>query len=308
MDDLHERCKRLQAHLQSIDPSMDVEELLSSTIPSATPRYGHDRRQSSGAESSGVATPEEDEHESDTEEDMNPCKFEWHEGDLAKTGDYTGAALADGMAGLNIDSREVGYLGSSCPCGGEMKWLVGRACLSRLHTLHRKVVCSCAAATRPPPAQGPRARHRHLGHRLRALHRLAPPLAHAQFDREETVHRLERRGPDRELLQLPPRLVPHRPQRHLPRPRGPRPQQRAEAQFALGDALPDGPRHGCLHELHRSQRHRRPGRQGPVPPGQQQLLRPGFLLVWHSGRRPGLGSDGVFSPPPPPEPHFSLLS
>lgn len=121
MDDLHERCKRLQTLLQSIDPSMDVEELLGSTIPPATPRYGHDRTQSSGAESSGVATPEEEEHESDTEEDMNPCKFEWHEGDPAKT-DYTGA-LADGMAGLNIDSREVGYLGSCPSARGEAERL-----------------------------------------------------------------------------------------------------------------------------------------------------------------------------------------
>lgn len=111
MDDLHDRCQRLQSLLQSIDPSIDVEDLLGDPASSNT-RYGHERKQSSGAESSGVATPEEDPGESDNEEDMNPNKFEWHEGDPASIGsDGTGAALADGMAGLNIDSREVGYLG-----------------------------------------------------------------------------------------------------------------------------------------------------------------------------------------------------
>lgn len=110
MDDLHDRCTRLQELLQSLDPSIDIEDLIGGVAPN--PRYGHDRKQSSGAESSGVATPEEDPGESDNEEDMNPMKFEWHEGDPASNGaDVTGSALADGMAGLNIDSREVGYLG-----------------------------------------------------------------------------------------------------------------------------------------------------------------------------------------------------
>jgi hypothetical protein len=79
MDDLHDRCQRLQSLLQSIDPSIDVEDLICGSLPSTT-RYGHDRKQSSGAESSGVATPEEEDHDSDGEEDMNQCKFEWHEG------------------------------------------------------------------------------------------------------------------------------------------------------------------------------------------------------------------------------------
>jgi transcriptional regulatory protein GAL4 len=109
MDDLHDRCQRLQSLLQSIDPSIDVEDLVGGSLPSTT-RYGHDRKQSAGAESSGVATPEEGDHDSDGEEDMNQCKFEWYEGDPTDTG----AVLADGMAGLNIDSKEVGYLGQ-CP-------------------------------------------------------------------------------------------------------------------------------------------------------------------------------------------------
>ncbi|KAI5856319.1 fungal-specific transcription factor domain-containing protein, partial [Tricharina praecox] len=110
MDDLHDRCQRLQSLLQSIDPSIDVEDLIGGSLPSTT-RYGHDRKQSSGAESSGVTTPEEEDHDSDGEEDMNQCKFEWHEGN--PTLNDAGAALADGMAGLNIDSKEVGYLGRS---------------------------------------------------------------------------------------------------------------------------------------------------------------------------------------------------
>jgi transcriptional regulatory protein GAL4 len=112
MDDLHERCQRLQTLLQNIDPSINIEDLIGNGVDSTT-RYGHDRKQSSGAESSGVATPEEEEggNESDTEEDANPCRFEWHEGEPGKGG-ADGNALADGMAGLNIDSREVGYLGS----------------------------------------------------------------------------------------------------------------------------------------------------------------------------------------------------
>ncbi|CCX07894.1 Similar to Regulatory protein GAL4; acc. no. P04386 [Pyronema omphalodes CBS 100304] len=113
MDDLHERCQRLQTLLQNIDPSINIEDLIGNGVDSTT-RYGHDRKQSSGAESSGVATPEEEEggNESDTEEDANPCRFEWHEGEPGKGG-ADGNALADGMAGLNIDSREVGYLGRS---------------------------------------------------------------------------------------------------------------------------------------------------------------------------------------------------
>jgi hypothetical protein len=66
-----------------------------------------------GNKSSGVAVPDEEDHDSDGEEDMDQCKFEWHEGN--PTLNDAGTALVDGMAGLNIDSKEVGYLGRSGP-------------------------------------------------------------------------------------------------------------------------------------------------------------------------------------------------
>lgn len=109
MDDLHDRCQRLEALLLQVDPSADIELQLGSD--NVTP-YGHDRVPSTATTSSGITTPDEVEDGSDTEEDMNPCKFEWHEGRGAESHDpSTINTLTDGMASLNIDSRQVGYLG-----------------------------------------------------------------------------------------------------------------------------------------------------------------------------------------------------
>jgi transcriptional regulatory protein GAL4 len=119
MDDLHDRCQRLESLLHSIDPSIDIEDLLGGNLTDISRlnnRGGghHDRKLSSGAESSGITTPDEvEENESENDEDLNPCKFEWHEGRDSAQGGMSGPfALADGMASLNIDSRDVGYLGA----------------------------------------------------------------------------------------------------------------------------------------------------------------------------------------------------
>ncbi|KAI5776724.1 fungal-specific transcription factor domain-containing protein [Geopyxis carbonaria] len=111
MDDLHDRCQRLEALLLQVDPSAEIELQLGSD--NVTP-HGHDRKHSTATTSSGITTPDEVEDASDTEEDMNPCKFEWHEGRDAESHDPNIVnTLTDGMASLNINSRQVGYLGRS---------------------------------------------------------------------------------------------------------------------------------------------------------------------------------------------------
>jgi hypothetical protein len=86
MDDLHDRCQRLQSLLQSIDPSIDVEDhiALDHVLRPCRHTGGGTRFRRRG---------------------MNQCKFEWQDGN--PTHNDAGAALADGMAGLNIDSKVV---------------------------------------------------------------------------------------------------------------------------------------------------------------------------------------------------------
>jgi hypothetical protein len=111
MDDLHDRCQRLESLLQSLDPSIDLEDLLGGRISFSPPininttivaasnvtRYGHDRSPSSGTESSGMASPD---NRSECEE-VVVTQLKYEAADLPIP--QRGAAVVEAIASLNIE-------------------------------------------------------------------------------------------------------------------------------------------------------------------------------------------------------------
>ncbi|KAH0604627.1 uncharacterized protein H6S33_006295 [Morchella sextelata] len=94
LDYLQARCAKLETLLRTLDPSIDIDTLLSS------PDCNSSDDGDIAAEQYGDGDLEEMLPESE-----NVCGFEWHEREINE--------LSDGMASLNVDSRDVGYLGTS---------------------------------------------------------------------------------------------------------------------------------------------------------------------------------------------------
>lgn len=92
LDYLQARCAKLETLLRTLDPSIDIDTLLSS------PDCNSSDDGDIAAEQYGDGDLEEMLPESE-----NVCGFEWHEREINE--------LSDGMASLNVDSRDVGYLG-----------------------------------------------------------------------------------------------------------------------------------------------------------------------------------------------------
>ncbi len=114
MDDLHERCQRLESIVRSLDPSLDIEELLREGHATVTSVVNHEpsslQTYSSGSsrEASGLNSPEPETEPA--EEEADPFQADGFE---CKECVERVVSIADGMASLNIDSRDVGYLGLS---------------------------------------------------------------------------------------------------------------------------------------------------------------------------------------------------
>lgn len=106
LDHLQARCAMLERVLRVLDPTIDIEARISEGV---SPISGFTSSLKSAEANSESGLEDEDEEETVPE---SACDFEWHEGPRTDiTDDIT--SLADGMAFLNVDSRDVGYLGMS---------------------------------------------------------------------------------------------------------------------------------------------------------------------------------------------------
>jgi hypothetical protein len=97
----------LERVLRVLDPTIDIEARISEGV-SPMPEFTSALKSVEVNSESGL----EDEDEEEETVPESACDFEWHEGPRTDiTDDIMG--LADGMAFLNVDSRDVGYLGMS---------------------------------------------------------------------------------------------------------------------------------------------------------------------------------------------------
>lgn len=137
MDDLQSRCERLEAILCATNPSLDIKELLNDNNPPFTmPTLQNIVQPGSDAHSvasTGITTPDDNPGTPDSLDGVDLTakahSFEWRE--VPASADEQDK-LADGMASLNLDSRDVGYLGGTGP-------------IASLHAIELSSATSCYA-------------------------------------------------------------------------------------------------------------------------------------------------------------------
>jgi hypothetical protein len=103
LDYLQLRCSKLENLIRTLYPSIDLDAHLSPGAPSVS-LAASDPGQKNAPERS-------DEEEEEVETVPESARgFEWHEGsEVEITNEIAG--LSDGMVALNVDSRDMGYLG-----------------------------------------------------------------------------------------------------------------------------------------------------------------------------------------------------
>lgn len=97
LDAAEQRCEKLTALLKSLNPDIDIEQVLKNGIPSA-PLQPASNASPKSPEQVNEASP------------GSSHEYEWHEAPLSNDEEQT-HSLRDGMALLSTDPSESGYIG-----------------------------------------------------------------------------------------------------------------------------------------------------------------------------------------------------